>query len=85
MPRWDVLRKVPLGNTRTDAVVPAPTGSSQAVHTVGSAGASDAAVLSVTRRPMLRRDGPRGRHDWESAKTGARLERERGGRDRGDS
>ncbi len=85
MPRWDVLRTVPLENTRTDTSAPAPTGWFRAVHAVGSAGARGAAVHSVTRGHLLRRDTPRGRHDWESANTGTRPERERSDRDRVDS
>ncbi|MHB8335144.1 MAG: MGMT family protein [Acidimicrobiales bacterium] len=80
-----MLRKVPLGNTRTDAPVPAPIGSARTFQAVRSACATDAAVLTVTCSHVIRRDGLRGRYGWESAKKGTRLERERNGRDHGDS
>ena len=74
---WDVLRKVPLGDTLTYSQVAERIGSPRAVRAVGSACAANPAALVVPCHRIVRRDGSLGGYRWGLDVKDALLDAER--------
>lgn len=61
---WDVLRRIPVGETRTYSEVAAHIGSPRAVRAVGSACAANPAAIAVPCHRVIRHDGTLGGYRW---------------------
>ena len=74
---WNVLRKVPSGETLTYAEVAKRIGSPRAVRAVGSACAANPAAIVVPCHRVVRSDGALGGYRWGLATKSTLLEVER--------
>ncbi len=74
---WDVLRKVPIGETLTYSQVADRIGSPSAVRAVGSACAANPVALVVPCHRIVRRDGTLGGYRWGLEVKDALLDVER--------
>ena len=77
---WNILRKVPLGESLTYAEVAKRVGSPRAVRAVGSACAANPAAFVVPCHRVVRSDGTLGGYRWGLATKSTLLEVERGQR-----